>query len=406
MILTLTAGYPFGGEPFLISEDQYAPKDMTYLALHPLENNNQSSHEGVRIAKKRNVPIMIWYALCGLFDPLIWQEIGRMRKIGKFSLRNLGFMMGYYAYAVRCYHEVYRWMQKNNALQADTVLYSYWMVTQAMICALLKRKVPGMRMVTRCHGYDIYEYRAPGDYLPFRDFIFRQADAICPISDDGVRYLKETYPTLEAEKIHLHRLGTMDRGLTPPAQNGEPFRIVSCSALISLKRVHLLIKALAKLQHSVEWVHFGSGPLEETLQKQANEELGETPVQFHFFGQVPNQAILSYYHEHHVDLFVNVSETEGVPLSIMEALSFGIPVIATQVGGTAEIIDVGENGFLLPASFAPQELTKKIEEMVAMPSERYEEMSRQARLHWEQKCSAKKNFTAFYDMIRALPSTR
>ena len=47
------------------------------------------------------------------------------------------------------------------------------------------------------------------------------------------------------------------------------------------------------------------------------------------------------------DLFVNMSLSEGIPVSIMEAISFGIPIIATNVGGNAEIVN-DETGVLIP----------------------------------------------------------
>lgn len=401
MILTLTAGYPFGGEPFLISEDLYAPEELIYLALHPSKEENQSRHRGIRIAEKRNVFVMAIWALRGLVDPLVWHEMGWMRKNRKLSLHNVGVMLGYYAYAKRCYREIYRWMKNENLLRKDTIMYSYWMVTHAMICALVKRKVPNMRILTRCHGYDIYEYRYPGEYLPFRDFIFRSMDAICPISADGVHYLEQTYAeSLEKHKISLHRLGTLEKGTTPPKGKGEPFRLVSCSSMIPLKRIHLLIAALSKIGQPVEWVHFGDGPLMSTLQNQAKDTLSQTSVQYIFEGHVPNEEVLQYYKENHVDVFLNVSETEGVPLSIMEALSFGIPVIATKVGGTGEIVTSGLNGTLLPKDVDPSALSNAIRDMMVQSDEERNTMCRKARESWEKNCSAEKNYRDFYAMVQ------
>ena len=69
-----------------------------------------------------------------------------------------------------------------------------------------------------------------------------------------------------------------------------------------------------------------------------------------FMGYVPNVEIMQFMEESNVDVFINLSTSEGVPVSIMEAQSYGIPVIATNVGGTGEIIDK-DNGILL--SHAP-----------------------------------------------------
>jgi len=49
---------------------------------------------------------------------------------------------------------------------------------------------------------------------------------------------------------------------------------------------------------------------------------------------LPHNDVLNYYASNPVDVFINTSSSEGLPVSIMEAMSFGIPVIATNVGGT------------------------------------------------------------------------
>ena len=48
--------------------------------------------------------------------------------------------------------------------------------------------------------------------------------------------------------------------------------------------------------------------------------------------------MLDYYKNNIIDIFINLSASEGIPVSIMDAISFGIPCIATNVGGTGEIV--------------------------------------------------------------------
>lgn len=55
------------------------------------------------------------------------------------------------------------------------------------------------------------------------------------------------------------------------------------------------------------------------------------------------------YSEHPVDVFINLSTNEGVPVSIMEAISFDIPIVATDVGGTSEIV-TDETGILVSSN--------------------------------------------------------
>lgn len=77
------------------------------------------------------------------------------------------------------------------------------------------------------------------------------------------------------------------------------------------------------------------------------------------------------------DLFLNISESEGVPFSIMEALSAGIPVMATDVGGTAEIID-DTVGRLLPKELTPVLLRQELINYHQLPKEEKEEKANNA----------------------------
>ena len=48
--------------------------------------------------------------------------------------------------------------------------------------------------------------------------------------------------------------------------------------------------------------------------------------------------LVDWYRRNRVDLFISLSSSEGLPVSMMEAISFGIPILATDVGGVSEIV--------------------------------------------------------------------
>ena len=66
-------------------------------------------------------------------------------------------------------------------------------------------------------------------------------------------------------------------------------------------------------------------------------------ISWEFKGHVTNREILHFYRHNHITCFLSTSESEGLPYSIIEAVSFGIPVFACDVGGIAEIVkeDIG-----------------------------------------------------------------
>ena len=84
----------------------------------------------------------------------------------------------------------------------------------------------------------------------------------------------------------------------------------------------------------------------------------------------------------------------------MEVMSFGIPCIATDVGGTKEIVKDGRNGVLLNKNFEPEELAKWIHRFACMEDSEYQRYRHNARTDWKNNYSADKNYTEFIDFLR------
>ncbi len=112
-------------------------------------------------------------------------------------------------------------------------------------------------------------------------------------------------------------------------------------------------------------------------------------------GEISNQELMHFYKENHIDLFVNVSVEEGVPVSIMEAISFGIPVVATNVGGTSEIVHHNENGLLVNRDFSDRDLQVAINDFYKANVET-EQFRMNSRKIWEEVCNYKVNYERFY----------
>lgn len=173
--------------------------------------------------------------------------------------------------------------------------------------------------------------------------------------------------------------------------------MVSCSYLLPVKRLNLVIQALQQADFPLRWTHIGSGPLEDEI-KQLASQLPEY-VNTEFLGQMDNIAIMEYYKRNDISAFINVSSSEGIPVAVMEACSFGIPIVATDVGGTSEVVQNGENGYLLAADFAPAVLLEKLHMLKELPALEYDHLCNQSRKLWEEKFSAAQNYRKFYEEI-------
>jgi glycosyltransferase involved in cell wall biosynthesis len=94
----------------------------------------------------------------------------------------------------------------------------------------------------------------------------------------------------------------------------------------------------------------GDGPLKERLIRKARDLKIEGDVDF----LSPTSDVFSYYQL--LDLYLNTSHHEGIPLTILEAMACGKPVVAPSVGGVPEIVSHGEHGLLVegrePRKFA------------------------------------------------------
>ena len=292
-------------------------------------------------------------------------------------------------------------LRQINISSDDTVyIYSYWLyITAAVACRLKEYYISEnitVKAVSRAHRFDIYEEKRRFGFLPQRINLLRQLDCIYACSRNGANYLKKKYPEY-ARKIVTSYLGTYDHGIGNYG-NRRPLKIVSCSRLSKVKRVNLIIEALSLLEESglnIEWTHLGGGELFKQLKKQASTL--SWPV--HMDGVIPNREVYDYYSKNEVDLFINVSSSEGLPVSIMEAISYGIPVIATDVGGTSEIVIDNVSGNLLKPDFEISDLAELIKKYALMNEEEYQNLRYRTRRFWEEHYQAPTNYKLFLEKL-------
>ncbi|SPT62296.1 Probable poly(glycerol-phosphate) alpha-glucosyltransferase [Aerococcus viridans] len=280
-------------------------------------------------------------------------------------------------------------------------IYSYWTYITARVGIDLKEKYTKnnkkVNLISRAHRYDLYEEDTKLDFLPERNFIFSSLDFIYPVSNNGTEYLKKKYP-LYSQKIETRYLGTMDPKIKLD-YGKHPFRVVSCSALRSVKRVELIVEAISILQNEgleIYWTHLGDGEKFSKINKIAETALA--PNTYHLPGFVKNDKVFEFYKNDKASIFVNVSESEGLPVSIMEAISMGLPIIATDVGGTSEIVSE-KNGFLLESNTNARILAEAIKKIYLMDDMSYKELSINSRGFWEKNFNALNNYNEFADEI-------
>jgi glycosyltransferase involved in cell wall biosynthesis len=240
--------------------------------------------------------------------------------------------------------------------EIDAVV-SFWLNRGALIAAELSRRHRRIVSVSRGHGGDIYAHRRGRKHLPMQRCALKQLKAILPDSDAGVKHIQEMYPEV-ADRVEIGRLGVDEHDASAPSNDGR-LHIISVASLLPVKRIHLIAAALQYTTREIKWTHVGGG---ETL-TQINAELENVGdnVEVDMKGQIDHKDVLKWFEENPADVFINVSSSEGLPVSIMEAFSYGIPAIVTAVGGMPEIV-TEECGVLLDSNFKPEELGVVLEQ--------------------------------------------
>ena len=319
------------------------------------------------------------------------------------SFKRKMFLEYFGARAEREFRLCMKVLKKYDFTQYDSItVYSYWFFVAALIGVKIKeellKKCSNVKLVSRAHGYDVYESVNSLDYLPLRPYLLSKVDALFPCSINGENHLKKKYPVFAA-KINHSYLGTPDSGINEESESG--LHIVSCSRAVPLKRLERIVSSLELLKNegieNLKWTHIGGGPEFEKIRNLASEKLGFMNVEFK--GDVSNSDVLNFYRKVPIDLFVNVSNTEGLPVSIMEAISFGIPIVATDVGGVGEIVKNNFNGYLLDVDFKDGTLAHILKKYTQDDRENVRRLRQNARSYWEENFNAEKKYTEFMNKI-------
>ncbi|MFO7946811.1 MAG: glycosyltransferase family 4 protein [Armatimonadota bacterium] len=182
------------------------------------------------------------------------------------------------------------------------------------------------------------------------------------VNSDGLRdRAKELYPKLDFEVIY----NGVDREMFRPAPTPPPGppTVLFVSRLIERKGLQHLLDALAEV--AAEGLEFrlkvvGDGPMREKLQEQT-ARLGLLQ-QVEFMGLQPRSRLPEIYRSAHI--FCLPSASEGMANVVLEALASGLPLVVTDVPGTRELVEEGQNGFVVDSA-GPEILAAPLQKLIA-----------------------------------------
>lgn len=405
-VILLSVGFPYGNhEPFLRGELKY--HNNLILA---------SSFIGDERMVKNNIPdeadVMLWHhaspffrgnkaarvlsALASVFTSDFWREL-LSKDIKPIRIRKIVTLLSYISKANKIVAFVSDEIEQADYDKDELIFYSYWMDHLALAAVKLARKYKG-KAVTRCHGYDVYP--RDGNYVVMQRYLAQNLDQIFPIAEDGKQTICELFNNADLieKKTHVFRLGTEEHGLTPKPKDDGVFTIVSCSNVVSLKRVDMIFDSIKLInEFRIRWIHFGDGASFEELKKKISNSNCLHKIEL--MGRQSNQVVMDFYKTTPIHLLINLSTSEGIPVSMMEALSFGIPCLGTDVGGVHEIIKNNESGFLVPANCSADQVAAAIRRVKELPPIEMNALRERSRKFWEENYRGEKNYKIFVDYL-------
>ncbi|WP_419947536.1 glycosyltransferase family 4 protein [Candidatus Palauibacter sp.] len=240
------------------------------------------------------------------------------------------------------------------------VIHVHWPVPHAWFGALARASSDRTAVVASFYSVEIrWIERRLRWAVPFLRWSIESADAVTAISTATAaavaRYTPREVPVIPFSAAISDGPrpdgATADANAQPPKRGG-PMRILFVGRLVERKGVHILIRALARVRERVDatLTVIGDGPWAAPLEVEARR-VGVDPF-VHFAGHVDEEVLREAYRTS--DLFIlpavvdGKGDTEGLGVVLLEALEFGLPLIASDAGGIPDIVRHGETGLLVP----------------------------------------------------------
>ncbi|MCF8340941.1 MAG: glycosyltransferase [Chitinophagaceae bacterium] len=407
-IILITGSYPysFAGENTFIPQEievyksyfdkiSIIPKNTKGNIHNILDKNIKVNVNYSNFLNKKLFKLVFLFSL--IFDKLIYKELClEHRKWLKLPTIILKIIKS------RVYTKMTTYWFNKNYKKSKNIIFLTWWFDESTYGILSAKKLKNSKIFTRAHGYDYYLERHELNYLPFRKYYLKKQITIFVASMTGAIYLKKTYPQYN-HKFKFSILGIEDpKVINSPSQNKNEFNIISCSFLNDVKRIDLIFDTVLKLgdlkpNYKITWTHVGDGIKIEYFKSRVHE-IKQKNVIILFLNYPGKDGLIKLYRDNPYDLFINLSLSEGGnPVSIMEAMSVGIPILATSVGGNNEIVS-DKNGKLVSVYDDSTSISQTIDEFFILSNQSQKYRSESRKL-WEEKYNAKVNYALFCKSI-------
>ena len=188
-----------------------------------------------------------------------------------------------------------------------------------------------------------------------RNWSISSSEVVITPSDHLKEFINRTNPKTEVLKINNGiEITEFKRSKTPLHE----FNILINSRLVVQKNIHLVIEAMGSIKNlDINLKIIGEGGEFERLENIITDLKIQNRVKM--IGKVENNLISEFLKTS--NLFIQASDYEGLPHSILEAINYEVPILSTEVGGCKDLLDNGDRGFIISLPQNKQQIAEKID---------------------------------------------
>lgn len=306
------------GDEHMVGPEQVAERDRTLYLLPP----------NLFILLKSHIQLL-------LGNPRRYlQAIGLAQSTTPPGLRSLVYQLFYFAEAGLLARSILR--------QNIQHLHNH-LADSSCTVAMLAAKLGGFSFSFTIHGPAIF-------FEPYRwriDQKIKQARFVCCISHFCRSQCMFFVPPEYWSRLHIIHCGIEPDSFERVEHQTNSKSLLYVGRLAAAKGLPILLKSIAILKQEhpeIQLTVIGDGPDRQVLEQQAINVNVSKNIQF--VGYQSQARVREYLQQ--TDIFVLPSFAEGVPVSLMEAMAVGVPVVTTQIAGISELVTQGISGFLVP----------------------------------------------------------
>lgn len=244
---------------------------------------------------------------------------------------------------------------------------SFWGRSPEFLVAL-KNMNPEDVVGTRLHSFDLYFSLATKFQLSTRLKALNALDFVAPISAHGENHLKSQGVTTLSRVSYLgcraNEFVPEKKDRVSHAKSVNSLKVATVAMVAPWKRIAFTIDVVRQLKSAVIWHQYGRLSTDTEYVEMVKKKLRLPDSQqchLEMKGEASNEELRKALVHEKYDFVLLLSESEGVPVSLMEALAADIRIVVTDTNGCSELVK-NEIGCLIPVQATVEECAKRIEQ--------------------------------------------